>query len=801
MVSFLAAIIFILPTPSFSLPSEPCAVSLVLVGSTGDLARRYLWPAIFQSYMERNCLPPSSLPNPADYTKCDLVVVGGSRGTVRGDVGDMWEGLLGGVNCQTVSCELCLNKFKSSSFRAKIGDEEDYKEISRLLTDVYKKLNRTEVGRIFYLSVPPSAYINIVPYIHIHSRPDSRAWLRVVLEKPFGHNLSSAKLLASKLAENLAEEEVYRVDHYLGKLGVQQVLPFRRGNSVKLQLLWNKAHVQYVQVSVRERLDVKGRSGFFDKYGIIRDLHQNHLTEVLSRLLMDMPDESGKDFHQRKMDFLTKLYPPTLQHSILGQYVSYQTHLSQDDVQNLNSSTPTYAAIALYSRDPKWNGIPFLLSAGKQLNERKVLARIVFKQWKFSLVDTPLLTCPAEIIFLIQDEEFGRPGVLISQHFFEMGLEYQNWESMQINIRMGSNCSYLFLSPVHEISSNAYVPLLDDVLNGKKASFVDTGSLLTSWEVWDPLLDEIEKAGNDLRLLQYSPEDLTTLDFHIETSKLVPEVAATANLSKTGFFSFDDSSSSTNDSCVEVYSHSGLPCIVGTKQHISACLAKQLHDSASRSFVESGAFHLALPGGGSSRLLLNSLSLKYAETFPFQHTHIWQTDERCVNRNDSDSNWNQIDELLLSQVRIPFHHLHPMPVDLQGGLCTPEDNGCVLYEKQLRDVIGSARLDHIVLGVGKDGHVASLFPSHKLAPPISPSANGLVRLIQQKDVATPAVKRRMTLSLDAILSAGVLSVIIMGEGKQEIARMVMDGPANTDMPIFKLLEASNKEHIILYIAT
>ena len=122
-------------------------------------------------------------------------------------------------------------------------------------------------------------------------------------------------------------------------------------------------------------------------------------------------------------------------------------------------------------------------------------------------------------------------------------------------------------------------------------------------------------------------------------------------------------------------------------------------------------FHLALPGGRSPIPLLNALSLEYAEAFPWKHTHIWQTDERCVPANHSHSNWNQIDRLLISQVSIPYHQLHPMPVTLQSGVCEPADRGCGLYESQLQREIGRAQLDHVVLGVGRDGHIASLFPS------------------------------------------------------------------------------------------
>lgn len=751
-----------------------CSVSVVLVGSTGDLAKRYLWPAIFHSFMGRECQASS----PPDHAQgCGLLVLGGSRRAVQVEEG--LHSLLSGVHCKTLSCEICLQKFMNSTLRMKIGEEEDYGMVSETLAETYRSLNCTEVGRVFYLSVPPSAYVSIVRSIHAHGRPHEGVWLRVVLEKPFGSNLESARLLSSELQQYLDEEEVYRVDHYLGKAGVQQILPFRQENSEKLQLLWTKAHIQHIEVCMKERLDVKGRSEFFDAYGIIRDVHQNHLTEVLARVLMDLALRSDRrgSFLERKMSFLSKLWPPTLQHSILGQYDGYLAHLAPERGK---SWTPTYASVALYSRDPKWKGVPFLLTAGKQLDERKALARVVFKKWKFSLVDDKNTSCPAEIVFVIQDEELGEPGILLSSCFSGMGLEFgdSQWKRVEVN-----GCSYIYVSPDNRVSGNAYVSLIGDILDGRKENFVDTESLLTAWEVWDPLLGEIQSANSSLELIPYSPQDLTALDFSIENSRL------------------KGNTSSSRVSCETFLPHNGIPIVVGSKEVISSCLAKEIYKSASASVAKAGVFHLALPGGRSPKLLFNSLSLEYAEVFPWRHTHIWQTDERCVLPSHTESNWNQIDELLLSQVSIPYHQLHPMPVALQSGVCELADGGCGLYERQLRDKIGNLTLDHVVLGVGRDGHTASLFPPSEVSSPANSSQ--WVWLVRLQDTAAVTVKERMTLSLEALLSARAVSVVVMGGGKEEVVRRIMTGEGGkADMPVVKLMEeAMGRRKLTFYIAT
>ena len=763
-----------LPPPVSPSSDRQCRVSVVLVGSTGDLARRYLWPAIFHSYMERECHP-----SPPDHAQgCGLMVVGGSR-RAMGEEGE-WQGLLSGIHCDTLSCEICLQRFTNATLRLKIGEEADYRTVSQTLAGIYRRLNCTESGRVFYLSVPPFAYVSIVKSIHTHGRPEEGAWLRVVLEKPFGDSLASARHLSRELEQYLDEDEVYRVDHYLGKSGVQQITQFRRANSMKLQPLWTNAHIQRIEVSVKERLGVEGRTEFFDKYGIIRDMHQNHLTEVLLRVLVDLdpwPSSERENFEKQKRSFLAKLWPPTLQQSILGQYNGYLSHVALQ-LGEAESKTPTYASVALYSRDPKWKGVPFLLTAGKQLDERRALARVVFKKWQFSLMDEDTLSCEVEVVFLIQNDELGQPGVLVSKHFSGMDLELEGsqWERVEIN-----GCSYLFASSGNGASGNAYVSLVGDILDGQKENFVDTDSLLASWVVWDSLLREVESTNTSLELIPYSPQDLTALDFSIENTRLI---ATTSNPQHTCGAKI-------------LLPHSNVPALVGSGEVITSCLAEEIYESAVTSVARAGAFHLALPGGRSPKLLFNFLSLGYAEVFPWRHTHIWQTDERCVLHNHTESNWNQIDELLLSQVSIPYHQLHPIPVAIQSGVCISAEGVCGLYEWELQDVIGSVTLDHIVVGVGRDGHIASLFPLSDEQPA---NSSQWVWLIKLPDTSAVTLKERMTLSYETLLSARAVSVLVTGEGKEEIVRGIMTGIGNT--PVMKLMEnAQGNRKITFYVAT
>ena len=246
-----------------------CGVTFVLLGSTGSLARLYLWPALFK------CHSFTLL----HQNQCKLIIFGASRQSFT-DKQEIWKDITSDINCEGVDvCAETLSHFRRDTHFIQIRSHEDYTLLQQQIQQLYFDHGLKEVGRVFYLAMPPSGYQKVLQNVHQYARPKAGVWLRVVLEKPFGSDLTSAKLLASEISEYLSKEEIYRVDHYLGKFGVQQILPFRLQNSALLSPAWNKDSVQFVEVVMKERLDVKGRSKFYDSYGVIRDVFQNHLTE------------------------------------------------------------------------------------------------------------------------------------------------------------------------------------------------------------------------------------------------------------------------------------------------------------------------------------------------------------------------------------------------------------------------------------------------------------------------------------------------------------------------------------------
>lgn len=808
LLSFICLLIF----PPLTLGIGGCGVTFVLFGSTGSLAKLYLWPALFKHQSR-------SVPS-AEHNLCQLVVFGVSRRPLTNE-DEVWKDITSNVNykdCEEKQCAELLSNFRGSTQFIQIRSEDDYTTLQRRIKEFYSANDLKEAGRIFYLAIPPSGYKDMTKNIHLYTRLDkSETWLRVVLEKPFGSDLVSAKLLASEISEYLKEEEIYRVDHYLGKFGVEQILPFRRANSAWLNSLWNKDSIEYVEIAMKERVDVKGRSNFYDRYGVIRDVLQNHLTEILVRLLV--PTSHGaslltsQQFIAAKKSVLSKLYPPLLRHTLLGQYVDYQKHLQEDEALINDGSanvslTPTFASVAMYLRDPQWHRTPFILVSGKQLDERTAYARIVFKQRQFH-VQQRLSPCLPEIVFLIQGEQIPNPSILISEQLSSTKLMYPSMESVTwtqegiIYPRVdGSNsCKYIHIHPSQAIEANAYVSVIQAVLEGRQEYFVDTDSLLLSWEVWSPLLHQIELSKRSLHLRSYSPDMLDGLDFELSGASMLPK----ADISTfNGSEAVSDMRASVSSNISTYWTELlGYKTIVADEYALSYSLAEDVLRAAQKSVEERRVFHLALPGGQSPLLLMNALSLDFYHLFPWQQTHIWQTDERCVKATSADSNWNQISDYLLSIVPIPFHNLHPMPVDLQNGICNSTDNGYLLYQKTLYDFIeDDGKLDHIVLGVGNDGHIASLFP--EAATLATADTGDLVKITELKDTYDIKVKKRMTLSFDAILRARSITVIVVGAGKRTVMKRVAQclrlEEHQCDLPLARLVSNISMDRLAVYVA-
>ncbi|KAG0456566.1 hypothetical protein HPP92_024354 [Vanilla planifolia] len=311
-------------------------------------------------------------------------------------------------------------------------------------------------------------------------------WSRIIVEKPFGKDLSSAEELSAQLGELFSEKQLYRIDHYLGKELVQNLLVLRFANRFFLPL-WNRDNIDNVQIVFREDFGTEGRGGYFDEYGIIRDIIQNHLLQVFCLVAMEKP-VSLKPEHIRdeKVKVLQSVLPIKLDEVVLGQYDGYK----DDPTVSPNSNTPTFATVILRIHNERWEGVPFILKAGKALNSRKTEIRVQFKD-----VPGDIYKCQNqgrnEFVIRLQPLEamymkltVKKPGLQMSTIQSELDLSYrQRYQGVVI--------------------PEAYERLILDTIRGDQQHFVRRDELRAAWEIFTPLLHQID--NGELKPLAYKP--------------------------------------------------------------------------------------------------------------------------------------------------------------------------------------------------------------------------------------------------------------------------------------------------------
>lgn len=428
-------------------------VNVVLLGATGNLAQKYLWQALFDLFVQEH--------------EGMRVVGAGTSDASKGE--NKLRALLPtAITCSATHgertlCEQARSRFIQSCRYMQLKLPSDFVALDQYLEGLGR-----ERGRIFYLSIPPSAYASTTATIHHSARPES-GWLRIAIEKPFGHDFASAARLADQLRSALAEEEIFRVDHYLGKVGVQQIRQYGLAHAARLA----EDGLRAVHVAVLETEDCADRTAFYEETGVIRDMLQNHVTEVLLELVDSLATASSvgeADMLERKSKFVSSL---TLSGRVLlGQYEGYRTHVATNGGSN-STSTPTFAAVRLNSTLSRFQDVPIVLRAGKKLAQRTAFAEAE-------------LTSGTRLRFHIQG--LGRdPHVEVAGGDAALAAAPQAWRVEQTD----SGTVRLFPPPN---SHSPYFAVLQAVLFGDRSLFVDTDSLLASWRLWTHVLERASAA-------------------------------------------------------------------------------------------------------------------------------------------------------------------------------------------------------------------------------------------------------------------------------------------------------------------
>lgn len=733
-------------------------VSIVLLGATGDLAKKYLWQGLFQLYLD-------------EAGKGHSFSFHGTALTATKKGQEVLAKVLESLSCpKDVApgrCAELKDQFQQLSQYRQLNSTEDYVGLSKDIEALVQRKGLREAGRIFYFSVPPFAYAGIARSINSSCRPGPGAWLRVVLEKPFGHDHLSAQQLATELGSFFQEEEMYRVDHYLGKQAVAQILPFRDQNRKALDGLWNRHHVERVEVVMKETVDAGGRTSFYEEYGVIRDVVQNHLTEILLLVAMELPPNvsSPEAVLRHKLQVFQALRGLRKGSAVLGQYQAYSEQVRRElhRPDGFHSLTPTFAGALIHVDNLRWEGVPFILMSGKALDERVSYVRVLFKnraccaQSEKRRVGAQSPCLPRQVVFHVGHGELGSPAVLVSRNLFRPALP-GGWRELEgpPGLRLFGRplSDYYAYSPVRE--QDAYATLISRIFHGRKDSFITTESLLASWVFWTPLLDSLAREAP--RLYPGGAENGHLLDFEFSGGRLAFSVQQAEQLVPG-----PGSAPMPSDFQVLGAKYRDSPLVAAWPEELIVKLASDIEAAAVKAVRRFGRFHLALSGGSSPVALFQQLATGHYG-FPWAHTHLWQVDERCVPLWDPESNFQGLQTHLLQHVRVPHYNVHPMPVHLHQRLCAREDQGAQAYAEEISALVTNSSFDLVLLGMGTDGHTASLFPQ-------SPAGlDGEELVVLTESPSSP--HQRMSLSLPLINRARKVAVLVMGKLKREITMLV-----------------------------
>ncbi len=449
--------------------------SIIIFGASGDLTSRKLIPALFSLQRKARL--------PADF---HLV------GMARSDK----DGAAFRTELQAAAAPADRDAWPEFASRIEYlrGDPTDSAALARLDNLLASFERDRRANRLYYLATPPHVYADVVQRLGAAGMVDPTAgWRRVIIEKPFGSDLASARELNRLLHRVLSEDQIYRIDHFLGKETVQNVLVFRFANSI-FEPLWNRNYIDHVQVTVAETVGVEHRGPFYDQVGVVRDMFQNHLMQVVAMAAMEPPSsfdpEALRDERAKLLRAIRPFGPEqVVRDTVRAQYTGYRAEPGVAP----DSRTPTYAALRMAIDNWRWQGVPFYLRSGKRVATKATSIAIQFKSVPHVMFPLP----PGQTIrpnmlsiWLQPDEgmhlqfEVKIPGTLAEMRSVDMDFHYAD-----------------DFGP-HAIPE-AYERLLLDALQGDPSLYTRADAIELAWGLMDPILQGWEQAGTPP--LSYAP--------------------------------------------------------------------------------------------------------------------------------------------------------------------------------------------------------------------------------------------------------------------------------------------------------
>lgn len=461
---------------------KPEPTIIVIFGVTGDLVKRKLFPALLG-------LIKNGLIN--EHT----MVIGLTRQAVPTE--ELFNDLISGHPAYAeADIDYLRQRFVVQTMD--VTSSDDYRQLHDKLNSLEDEVGMC-MNRLFYLSIPPQVYGPIVRLLGENglnkSCPHGRAETRLLVEKPFGYDLESAKKLILDTSKHFSEEQIFRIDHYLAKDTVQNILTFRFSNAV-FESVWDRDHISRIDIIATETIGIESRSIFYEQTGALRDLIQSHLLQLMSIVTMDEPKSlSSEDIHRSKLDLLKSVKPITpdkvQQLSFRGQYESYK-----NEVNNPKSNTETFAAIDVSIDNDCWRDVPIVIRTGKSLDEKITAVKIIFKR---SGNQNENATYHNSLTFRIQPNE----GIDIELIVKKPGLEAE----LQ-SVDMDFSYSRFFPSASQ---TNAYERVLVDAIKGDHTLFATSDEVLAAWQIIDPVLSRWSKDGTGLEMYKNNSKGPTVL--------------------------------------------------------------------------------------------------------------------------------------------------------------------------------------------------------------------------------------------------------------------------------------------------
>ncbi|MBI5933695.1 MAG: glucose-6-phosphate dehydrogenase [Chloroflexi bacterium] len=442
--------------------------SVIIFGASGDLAQRKLAPSLFNLFRKRKT--PKQL---------NIIGFGNTPFTDETFRQRVREGMDQFANFKFTDEEWGIFSKNLYYHQGRYTDLADFKKLGERLSEI----EGGPANRLFYMAIPPTIFPNIIDLLGLTGQLlEDGGWRRVIVEKPFGTDLASAQALNQQAHKVLQENQIYRIDHYLGKETVQNILFTRFANTI-FEPIWNRNYIDHVQITVAEKVGVEHRAGYYDSVGVLRDMFQNHLLQLLTLVAMEPPSSfNATALRNEKVKLLSAIQPMTpaqvAENTVRAQYAGYR---NEPEVKP-ESSTPTYAALRFFINNWRWQGVPFYLRSGKNMAEKQTQIIIRFKEPPLAMFPMPpeKKMAPNMLVLYIQPDE----GVHLR---FEAKAPDTVSETRSVDMEFHYAEAF---GPT--VIPESYERLLLDAIQGDASLFTRADEVETAWGLMDPILQTWE---------------------------------------------------------------------------------------------------------------------------------------------------------------------------------------------------------------------------------------------------------------------------------------------------------------------